>query len=167
MDIQAKLTLEEAHQLFGRQANGAVWQLLGQAERTAEEGDRLLEAAWASLYHWRLAGTALHLQRGEWLLAHVYTELGEAAPAVRHAQRCLDLTAAHKDLMHDFDLAYGYEGLARALALAGRLEEAHKYLLLAQAAGETIADPEDKQIFDGDFNRGEWYGIRSGQINIA
>ena len=60
--------------------------------------------------------------------------------------------------MEDFDIAYGYEGMARALALAGQQDEARKYKALAQAAGEAILDPEDKEIFMADLLAGEWYG---------
>ena len=62
--------------------------------------------------------------------------------------------------MADFDIAFAYEGVARAYALGGNQQEAKKYLQLASAAGEAIADPEDKEIFVGDLEGGEWHGIR-------
>ena len=160
MDPQEKYSLEEAHKLFARQTNGKVWQLLGKAGRSAAEDDEMIEAAYASNYHWRSAGTDVNLQRGAWLIAHVYTVLGEAKPALLQARRCLELTNQCKDQMKDFDIAYAYEGIARALALSGLPDEAKKYLLLAQAAGEAIAEAEDKQIFMGDLNSDEWFGIK-------
>ena len=154
-----KFTLEEAHQAFAKQFNGRVWKLLGQPERSREDDEEMEIAAIASLYHWLQVGTALHRQRGEWMLAHVYTVLGRADPALRHAERCLELTQAHSAEMKDFDFAYGYEGIARAKALGGDRAQAKKYFDLAQAAGEKIQDAEDKEIFTGDLAGGEWYGL--------
>ena len=116
--------------------------------------------AHTSLYHWLQVGTAVHQQRGEWMLAKVYTVLGMADIAILHARRCLALTENYQDQMEDFDRAFAYEGIARASALSGNQQEANKYLEMAQAAGEAILDTEDKEIFMGDLNSGEWYGVR-------
>ena len=93
------------------------------------------------------------------MIAHVYTVLGDAGSAIKHAQRCLEITETHKDQMQDFDIAYAYEGMARANALAGDAETAKKYLELAKAAGEDIADAEDNEWFVGDLAGGDWYGV--------
>ena len=159
MPEEERFTLPEAHQAFAKQFNGRMWQLLGQAERTREQDEEMEMAAFASMYHWLHAGTGVHRQRGEWMLAHVYTVLGRAEPALRHAGRCLELTQAHAEEMKDFDLAYGYEGMARASALSGDRTQAKKYYDLAQAAGEKIQDAEDKEIFTSDLAGGEWYGV--------
>ena len=90
----------------------------------------------------------------------VYTVLGIGDAALHHAQRCLDLTQAHADLMQDFDRAYAYEAVARANAVAGKRDVALQYVQLAQEAGEAIAGQEDKDYFLGDFNGGDWHGVR-------
>jgi hypothetical protein len=159
MSEEQRYTLEEAHTEFAKQSNGQVWKLLGKTGRSPEEDEEMLRAAFASFYHWMYVGTETHHQRGEWMIAHVYTVLGDAVPALKHAQHCLELTEAHKDQMQDFDIAYAYEGMARASALAGNAETAKKYLGLAKAAGEAIADAEDKAWFVGDLGGGEWYGV--------
>jgi hypothetical protein len=153
-------TLDEAHQEFAKQANGQVWKLLMQDNRTAEEDQRMLAAAFASAYHWSIVGTALHHQRAEWLLAHVFTVLKDAAAALDHAKNCQQLTEANLDLMKDFDLAYAAEGLARAHALAGNLTEAKQLKAEARRFGDLIQNAEDKQIFDGDFDTGGWFGVQ-------
>lgn len=155
-----KYTLEEAHREFGKQLNNRVWQLLGNQERTPAEDEEMVYAAFASHYHWMQVGTEVNQQRGEWMIAHVHTVLGEADLAVKHANRCLELTSQFKDQMADFDVAYAYEGVARANALAGKSETARKYLEMAKNAGDEIANEEDKEIFQGDIESGEWYGIR-------
>ncbi len=57
-------------------------------------------------------------------------------------------------------MAYGYKAIARAYALSGQRADCEKYLTLAQEAGERIQDPEDREIFLGDFTGGPWYGMR-------
>jgi len=160
MDEPKKYTLEEAQQQFAKMVNGEVWELLQKSDRTKAEDERMVLAAHASRYHWLNAGTGLHHQRAEWLIAHVYTELGTADSALRHASRCLELTNEFTELMKDFDWAYAYEGLARANALAGKRDEALKYLQLAEKGGRAISNDEDKSIFFGDFNGGDWHGLR-------
>ena len=150
----------EGHKHFGATINGEVWELLGKPERTTEENGRMVHAAHASHYHWLKAGTAVHHQRGEWLISHVYAELGLAEAALRHAQRCLALTEAHQAEMEDYDRAYAYEAMARANALAGNTDEAAKFIELAETAGETIADQENRVIYCGDLAGGNWAGVR-------
>jgi hypothetical protein len=93
------------------------------------------------------------------LIAHVYTVLGHAEPALRHAERCMLLTERHRDEMEDFDLAYAHEGLARAAALSGNRELAAANKRRSRELGDLIADAEDKQIFDGDYSGGDWHGV--------
>jgi hypothetical protein len=152
-------TLEETHLYFAKTLNGKVWELLGKADRSPAENEEMLHAAYASCWHWLAAGTPLHHQRGEWLIAHVYTVLGYGEPALRHARRCLALTEGNASLMQDFDWAYAHEGLARAFALAGDRGEALHHLQIAQEKGEEIKNDEDKNIFLGDLQGGEWFGI--------
>jgi hypothetical protein len=160
MEEKKSYTLQEAEQYFAKALNGEVWALLGKADRTASDDERMLYAAYASCYHWLQAGTGTHQERGEWLIAHVCTVLGLKDEALRHASRCLELTQQHPDLMKDFDVAYGFEAMARANALAGNRDAALKYYRLADEAGKVIADAEDKSIFLGDFNGGNWYGVK-------
>jgi hypothetical protein len=159
MDDERLYTLAEAHGEFGRQLNGEVWELLDATDRSTVDDERMLYAAWASAYHWLQAGTVVHHQRAEWLLARVYTVLGDAPVAMAHARRCLELTETSPGEMAPFDLAYACEAIARASALAGDEHEAAQYLELAREAGARVTNAEDRQIFEGDLNGGNWYGI--------
>ncbi len=156
---EEKISLEEAHRLFAKSCNARVWELLGQTTRTALENDELLLAAQASLYHWQQVGTPLNVQRANWLLARAHTVLGDPAGAMKHATRCIELTKAHMSEMKDFDIAYAFEAMARTYALLGDRMNAKEYYDLALRVGQAIQDPEDKQIFMGDFSGGEWYGV--------
>jgi hypothetical protein len=160
MSEEKKYSFAEAELEFAKRTNGKVWQLLGKSDRSPAEDEQMKLAAYASLYHWLQVGKEVNHQRGEWMIAHVYTVLGESAPALKHAQHCLELTEAFMDQMTDFDIAYAYEGMARANALAGNRETARQFFEKAKAAGEAIANPEDKEIFVGDLESGDWYGIQ-------
>jgi hypothetical protein len=153
-------TLEEAHKYFAQSTNGRVWELLQKPNRSPSEDEEMLHAAHACTYHWQFVGTAVHQQRGEWLISHVHVVLGHGNEALRHAQRCFELTEANRNLMQDFDIAYAFEGMARAQAMLGDHRLAKEFLVLAQQAGDAIANEEDRSIFMGDFDGGNWYGLR-------
>lgn len=158
---EAKIVTEEqAHQHLALALNGVVWDLLRKPDRSKADDERMVHAAHASCYHWLKIGTGLHHQRGEWLIAHVYSELGHAGAALRHASRCLELTREHADLMEDFDRAYACEAMARAYALVGNLMDAGTFLERAAEAGRLISNEEDRKIFLSDFEGGNWYGLR-------
>ena len=151
MSNETQYTSQQAHLHFAKSLNGRVWELLQATERTVEEDAEMVHAAHASLYHWLQVGTGVHHQRGVWLISHIYAVLGDAVQALAYARRCLELTKEHRVEMADFDVAYAYEGMARALALSGDLEQAEAYRQQAEAAGAAIMDDEAKAIFMGDL----------------
>lgn len=154
---QKKYTEQEAHKYFGVSLNNLVWQLLEKTDRTTEEDEKMIKAAYASCYHWGEVGTAVNQSRGEWMISHVFAVLNQSAPALHHAQRCLTITQDNK--FGDFELAYAYEAMARALAAGGDKTEAQHYFNLAEHQGTTIKNDEDRRIFDGDLAAEPWYGI--------
>jgi uncharacterized protein YndB with AHSA1/START domain len=136
------------HREWGRRSNQRVWELLGDGKPAAETIDELIHAVHASQWHWSHGGGALEAARGEWMLSHVYAVVGNALAALRHAQRCLEITKAEG--YEDFDRAYAYEALARAYALTGD-PAAAEWRERAVEAGKLIANDEDRRIFDGDL----------------
>jgi hypothetical protein len=110
----------------------------------------MLHAAHASRFHWGEAPECRpeNLARGEWQVSRVYAVLGRPEPAIWHARRCLE--HCEQAGLADWDLAYAYEALARAHALAGDAE-AGDWKAKARAAGDAIVDPEDREHFDEDF----------------
>ena len=160
MNSPKTFTEAEAEHFFAIQFHGKTWELLDKPDHTAEEKELLKDYAHASLAHWRVAGTPLNEQRGLWMLSRIYNVLGQVESALYYAQRCQELTLRHKDLMQDFDIAFAFEALARAHALAGDNESTHKYLIQAKEAGNNILDKEDLKIFLGDLNGGNWHGLK-------
>ena len=124
----------------------ATWELLG----SRADDDRMLHMAHASRFHWGQAPECKpeNLARGEWLVSRVYSVLGRAEPAIWHARRCLDY--CEENGIGDWDLAYAYEALARAHAVAGDAESAD-WKAKARAAADEIAEAEDREHFDEDY----------------
>ncbi len=152
-----KFTLEQAHKIFAVDFFNNTWDFLDKPERTFEENEVMLNLAHASLMHWSIIGEPINMQRGEWMVAHVYTILGRKEPALHHAQNCLNIT--EKFGFDDFDLAFAYEQYARALALNDddRWEE---YYDLAKGAGELIQEKGDREYFLKVLDEGPWFGKR-------
>jgi hypothetical protein len=156
-----------SHRDFAKGINGEVWRLLETPNRTLQESERMIYAAYASCYHWLHAGAAVNHQRGEWLIARVYTVLGLGEAATRHARRCMELTDEHRAQLEDFDLAFAHEIVARAAALRGDAEEAKVHIARAREEGEKIADPEDRKVFFDDFFSYPWFGLDPGERPVG
>jgi hypothetical protein len=150
---------QDAHRTFAREAHEKTWQLLETSPRSAEQDAQMIEAAHTSSYHWAVAGTGLHRQRAHWLLSRVYSVLGMGERALYHAVRCAALTEEFEELMLDYDRAFALEGLARANAAAGNLDQAASFIRQAEQAGQAIADSEDRNYFLLDLRSGNWYDL--------
>ena len=105
----------------------------------------MLHAAHASRFHWGEIGTPLEFERGEWQISRVYAVLNRPQAAIYHAQRCLDICTANQ--IGDFDIAFAYEALARAYAIAGESEKSREVIRLAEQAGEQIEDEDNRGYF--------------------
>jgi len=153
-------TVEQAHYFFAVEFHHKTWELLDKAERSKAEDAAMLDFAHASLAHWRTIGTATRHKRGEWLLARVHAVQGNGVEALKHATLCYEVFDKNKSEMDDFDVAFVYEGLARAYAVNGQKSEALKFIELAKKAAEAIQDREDRETFLAEFNSGDWRGVK-------
>ena len=128
-----------------------VWDLLEKQDRTPAETDEMIHMAHASRYHWEQVGTAVNLSRGEWQIARVYAISGRSEPALYHATRNLEICLSNQ--IGDFDLAYAYEGLARAYLIAEHLENFNLYFEKAHHASNQIEKDADKQLLLDDMKQ--------------
>jgi len=126
-----------------------VWRLLDRGDRDAEDDDRMLHMAHASRYHWGEVGEPVNRSRGEWQCSRVYAVLGRPEPALHHARRGLEICQRHG--LRDFDLAFAYESLARACAVAGEPEQAREWTERALAAAPEIAEDDDRELLLSDL----------------
>jgi hypothetical protein len=136
-----------AEQRLAAELFNGVWELLDKRDRTVEDDDRMVHMAHASRYHWGQVGTEVNCSRGEWQCSRVYAVLGRAEPALHHARRGLEICQANG--IGDWDLAFAYESLARASAVAGDPAQAHAYREQALAVG--IAGDEDRELLHADL----------------
>ena len=132
MNDEKRFTISQAHQEFAKSTYNSIWGLLEKEDRSQEEDQEMLLAAYASLYHWTKVGTAVHHQRGAWMISRDHQSLGEVEPS-----------------------------LARAYALAGDQEIALHHWQQAASLGKRIKDKEDQKIFEGDFQGGNWYQLQT------
>ncbi|MDQ1684755.1 MAG: hypothetical protein QOC82_1492 [Frankiaceae bacterium] len=126
-----------------------VWTLLDLDGRTGEQDMEMVHTAHASAYHWMQVGTAENRARSEWQCSRVYAVLGRSEPAIWHAQQCLGY--CERAGIGDWDLAFAYEALARAHAVAGDREETARWLDRARQAAADIAEDGDRQLVLSDL----------------
>ncbi len=132
------------HRKIGAYLFNHTWALLDRERRTPEEDEEMLHAAHASRYHWGQAGRPVNFSIAEWQLSRVYSVLGRPEPALYHARRALDI--ARRAHLARFYVAYAYEALARAEALAHRPKDRDRYLREARRIGQRIRDRDDQRM---------------------
>jgi DNA-binding transcriptional MerR regulator len=140
---------EEAERNLAISLFNATWEMLEKEDRSAEDDDRMLHMAHASCHHWGEVGEPENRARGEWQCSRVYAVLGRAEPCRHHAQRVLDICEANG--IGDWDIAFAYEALARAAAVAGDAEAARSFTERALQLVEAIAEEEDRKIVLADL----------------
>jgi hypothetical protein len=91
----------------------------------------------------------VNVVRGEWQCSRVYATLGRSEPALFHAERALAVCEAND--IGDFDLAFCYEALARAHAVAGEADESRRWRRRGLEAVNNVADADDREILVADL----------------
>jgi hypothetical protein len=140
---------DQLHRKLGADLFNGTWALLEQADRTPDEDARMIHMAHASAYHWLQVGGPENFARSHWQCSRVYSSVGRAEPAEYHARFVLDICERHG--IGDFDLAYAYEALARAYAVAADPAESARWLARAHAAAENIAEQDDRDLLLADL----------------
>ncbi len=143
--------LDAAHRYFAVECFNRAWDLIDRPQRTPGEDELMLQLSLSSLWHWtqRLDCTPVNLSMAYWQAARVYTLLGQVENARRYASRCLEISWG--DNIEPFCLAYAYEALARAAALAGDEAQMQVYLGQARRVAAAITDPETLQQIEADL----------------
>lgn len=91
-----------------------AWNLLDKKARTDEEEDLMLNAAHASIYHWRALGSYSDLAAGYLLLSRIYSHKRCFDMCLDYAEKCLDI-CEEKDIPEsDFDINWAYGAIASA-----------------------------------------------------
>ena len=137
---------EPAHwqRYFAMTANNRAWDLSVQARDAAADRE-LLDAAHASAWHWRAAGTELNHMRAAMLLAETHALLGHGATALAYAQDMRTYFLAQPDTP-DWEIAFAHVIFAHAAQAAGQSALHAAAYRAAVASLDAIADPEDRAI---------------------
>ena len=133
------------HKSIARDTFNSVWELIEKTDRNDYETLVMIHMAHTSVYHWSFVGEAVNMARGEWQVSRVYCVAKMAESALYHAKRSLEICLQNE--IGDFDLAFGYEAVARALKLSGDQKGSRHYVELAEQAAQKIASDEDKRYF--------------------
>jgi len=132
------------HRQLGVDLFNGTWTLIEQSDRTPDDDILMIHMAHASAYHWLQVGAPENIARSHWQCSRMYTVLGRSEPAIYHAK--LVLAVCEQNDIGDWDLAFAYEALARAYAVAGNSAESARWLTRAQAASGAITDEEDRDL---------------------
>jgi len=137
------------HRKLGVQLFNGTWTLLEKPDRTPDEDALMIHMAHASAYHWLQAGKPENFARSHWQCSRIYSVLGRSEPAIYHARFVLDI--CERNGIGDWDLAFAYEALARAYAVAGDSEQAGHWVEQARQASADIAEDEDRELLLADL----------------
>lgn len=148
------------HRKMAAQLFNHTWDLIDKGDkRTPEENDEMIHSAHASRYHWTVVinsgkypetGPVNHA-RGDWQVSRVYSLLNMPHEDLFYAEKSLNTCLDNK--IGDFDLAFGYEAMARAFSLQpDKKDDLEKYLALAKEAAEKIEKKDDKDYVLRELN---------------
>ncbi|MBD3157983.1 MAG: hypothetical protein GF309_04280 [Candidatus Lokiarchaeota archaeon] len=146
-----KLSIEEFHKEIAVETNNAIWPILDKEDPSEGELEDALDMAHTSRYHWKKIGKPINLARADYMISRVASAMGRAESALHHAKRCLEIT---KDTgVGDWDLAFAYEAMARAYAVAKDKEKFKEYREYAKEAISDIDSEQDKEIVRGELDK--------------
>ena len=120
------------------------WALIENPDRTERETELMIGAAHASRFFWEAVGEPVNHARGEWQISRAYAVAKRPEPSLHHAELCLAICEEHS--IGAFDLAYAYEALARAHAVAGDSRRSREWADKARAAAAAVADDDDREL---------------------
>ena len=134
------------HQETAKKCFNATWDYLDKVKRDAKDEQEMLHLAHASRYHWSFVGSPSNLAVSDWQISRVYAALNEPHLALHFAKSALEIMQKNDltDILHT-----GYEGMARAYAIAKDYPSARDYInkASAQLKRATGLDDEDKKIY--------------------
>jgi hypothetical protein len=138
------------HRRFAVDANNRAWSLAEKAELTSAEEREMLYAAYASAHHWSKIGSEEQFARAELLLGQAHARLGHSSLAMKFATEAFS-SITSRDAA-PWEKAFAHAVLANAAAVSGNWQLHREHYEMAKRLGDTLADPEDQQIFHKTFD---------------
>jgi cation transport regulator ChaB len=134
----------ESHKRFAASAFNRAWELIEKPDRSGDDDMEMLAAAVASRFHWERVGEDEQRVVGDWQIAHVASLLGFPDLALAYARASLDRAVTNG--YAGWRLASCYEGMARANAAAGHMDERDRFIGLAESALEAEENDEERDV---------------------
>ena len=121
-----------------------AWALLDTPARSADQDAELLTTAFASRHHWQSVGGAQQWIVSDWMISRAAGAVGVSHLALLFAERAY--AAALEDGTPDWLHASAAEGVARAYAAAGDLDQRDAWCAIALGLVTAIANKEDRAV---------------------
>jgi hypothetical protein len=141
---------ENWHRYFAINANNAAWNMSESLEDVLNHTE-LLDAAHASAWHWRVAGTKTNQMRSTMLLALIHARMNMGSSAWRYAELMKNYFTQNSETP-EWELAFAYAIHAWAALAFGKLDEYKHSYYKATKVLEAIKDPEDLAVVLKTFN---------------
>jgi len=144
--------VQSAHRYFAANCFNKTWQFLENKDRTPAENLDMISACQASYWHWTQyeGHTPLNISIAYWQLSRVYAITNQPKLALSYASLCLKISQANE--LSPFYLAYAFEALARASAVANKPDETATWVEKAKIIAEAELESDEKQQLLTDLN---------------
>jgi hypothetical protein len=142
--LPENLLPESWHRFFAITANNAAWDMSESLEDVLNHTE-LLDAAHASAWHWRVAGTTINQMRSTMLLALIHARMDMGPSAWNYAESMKKYFTEISETS-DWELAFVYAIHAWAALACGKLDEYKVSHHKASECLEAIKDPEDREV---------------------
>lgn len=142
--LPENLLPESWHRFFAITANNAAWDISDSLENVLNHTE-LLDAAHASAWHWRVAGTTINQMRSTMLLALIHARMDMGPSAWNYAESMKKYFTEISETP-DWELAFVYAIHAWAALACGKLDEYKVSYHKASECLEAIKDPEDRAV---------------------
>ena len=144
-------TRADQSQKLGIGCFNKTWDYLDKESRTPIEIEEMIHAAHCSFYHWSQVKdvTPTNFSIGTWQLSRVYAVADFADRSRHYAERCVEISEGND--LPSFYVAYAYEAMARARALAGESEEASTWTEKARSLLKRVENLDERKILSDDL----------------
>jgi hypothetical protein len=134
----------EDYRKLAIQSFNDTWTYIDKEKLSDVDIEKMIRLAHSSKHYWvKAKGTAINMERGDWLISHVYAIVGNGIEALKFAKLCLNRVL--QENIGDFDKVFAYEAMARAFQVIHNEEEMKKYLALGYKAIDDVEKESDRK----------------------
>ena len=143
--------IREVHKYFSVNCFNQAWDLISKADRTSEEDEQMVSLSIASYWHWtqRDDFEPKNASIAYWQISRVYALIRDAGQARKYGRLCLSVS--EDNAIGNFYMAYAYEALARAEAIAGDSAKMDEYLTKARGYTAKLSDRDEQSMLEEDI----------------